>query len=258
MDVGRSTIERSAPLYHQVEEDLRRRIYEGEYGPGARLPSDSEFCAFYGVSRLTVRRAVDELVRRHLIYRRQGIGTFVVVPEEAVKAVTLTGYIDDVLPLNDHKLLCSGHTPVPDSLALLMKLPLGSTCRSFTTLNRLDGKPLTFATFYFPDDLAQHIRKRDFASRTPPIRLIETRSGRWVKYAEQSIDAVGAPEQVIAHFDIDLGTPVMRIERVYFDAEERPLEAVVAHYHPARYRFTVRLLPQARVTEKTIRIPKAR
>ena len=73
----------AVPLYEQLRVALRERLDSGVLDPGERLPSEAELCRKYGVSRITVRRAVDELVEEGILERRQGKGTFV-APKRAV------------------------------------------------------------------------------------------------------------------------------------------------------------------------------
>lgn len=68
---------RKEPLYAQVARDLRGRIIRGELATGTRLPTEEQLCGRYHVSRVTVRRALDELVRERLVQRRRPLGTFV-------------------------------------------------------------------------------------------------------------------------------------------------------------------------------------
>ncbi|MFR6103144.1 MAG: GntR family transcriptional regulator [Christensenellales bacterium] len=70
------------PLYQQVEEMLRRKIQTGEYQPSMRLPSEAELAAQFGVSTITVKKAVLNLVEQGLLKRKQGKGTFVVFPKQ--------------------------------------------------------------------------------------------------------------------------------------------------------------------------------
>ena len=73
--MGRSN--RVVPLYHQVQHLIRYRVSKGEYVPGAQIPSENELCRELDVSRVTVREALRELVREHLLIKVQGKGTFV-------------------------------------------------------------------------------------------------------------------------------------------------------------------------------------
>jgi GntR family transcriptional regulator len=71
------------PLYHQLEQDLRARIKGQEFKIGEALPTEERICAEYGVSRITVRRALETLIAEGLINKRRGVGTFVTSPPDA-------------------------------------------------------------------------------------------------------------------------------------------------------------------------------
>jgi DNA-binding GntR family transcriptional regulator len=74
------------PLYHQVKEELRARIVANEFAPGVALPTEEQICAEYRVSRITVRRALDELIGEGLITKRHGIGSFVAERKNEIRA----------------------------------------------------------------------------------------------------------------------------------------------------------------------------
>ncbi|WP_022666359.1 GntR family transcriptional regulator [Desulfospira joergensenii] len=79
------------PLYHQLADILTERIRSGEYSPGQMIPSEISLAKQYGIGRPTVRQAMDTLVRKGLIHRRRGAGTFVKRPEAKVDLFSLAG-----------------------------------------------------------------------------------------------------------------------------------------------------------------------
>ncbi|MEA4897314.1 MAG: GntR family transcriptional regulator [Eubacteriales bacterium] len=79
-------------LYEQMMQHLRVAIRTGQYAPGQRLPSEAEMCRQFGVSRITARRAVQELVSEGLLERKQGKGTFVGQPKIAIKVMAMDGF----------------------------------------------------------------------------------------------------------------------------------------------------------------------
>jgi GntR family transcriptional regulator len=79
------------PLYHQLAERLLEGIRSGEFPPGERIPSEPVLARAYGIGRPTVRQATDLLVRRRLVERRRGSGTFVIAPPERVDLLSLAG-----------------------------------------------------------------------------------------------------------------------------------------------------------------------
>lgn len=242
-----------APLYRQLEERLAAQIYDGTYGPDALLPSDARLGEIYGVSRITVRQAVDKLVASNLVRRRRGVGTFVVGPEQGVKTASLVGFIDDVHPHINFRLLRSERRVPPASLAGPMSLAEDEACSCFVNLNHVGKEPLSFVESYFPDEVGRFLGEVDFARHTPPSRLVEMRSGRSFSHAEQTMGAVEAPDEVARLLGLKPGQAVIRMERIYYAADRGVLEATVAHYHPQRYQFSIRLVPHAGSAPRQLR-----
>ena len=79
------------PLYHQVADQLTAKIRNGEYPPGRRIPSEHQLAAAYGIGRPTARQAVDLLVRKGLLFRRRGSGTYVCEAQQEVDLFSLDG-----------------------------------------------------------------------------------------------------------------------------------------------------------------------
>lgn len=79
------------PLYRQLADELEARIRRGELAEGARLPGEHDLARTHRIGRPTVRQATDHLVRRGLLERRRGSGTYVTKPREAVDLFTLSG-----------------------------------------------------------------------------------------------------------------------------------------------------------------------
>ncbi len=232
------------PLYQQAEAEFMRRIARGVYPAGSLMPSEARLCAELGMSRITVRRAMEALTARRLIERRRGRGTRVAHAEELVKSVSLTGYIDDVIPLNRHRVIDDLMREPPRAVSDLLHLPPGQPVRCIRTVNHTGELPLSYSAFYFPPQTARHIAPEDFRGATPPIRVVEKRCGWTVAYAEQIIDPVIADAEIARRLGIAEGEPVLRGVRGYFAHDGTPLEVAYVHYHPTRYRYQVKLVPK--------------
>jgi GntR family transcriptional regulator len=197
----------------------------------------------FGVSRITVRHAIDKLVASNLVRRQQGVGTHVIGADQAVKTASLVGYIDDVHPHINFRLLSSGMREPPATLAASMRLAPGTACRCFVNLNHVGSEPLSYVESFFPDEVARFLSDEDFSSHIPPSRLVEMRSGRAFAHANQTMGAVAAPPHIADLLGLHAGQPLIRMERTYFATDGGVLEATVAHYHPQRYQFSIRLVP---------------
>lgn len=246
----------AVPLYRQVEEHITRQIHDGTFPPASLLPSDARLSAQYGVSRITIRHALDGLVRGNLVRRQQGVGTFVVGPDHAVKQASLFGYIDDIHPHLNLKLLEAGRRVPPATLARTMGLEASTDCQCYVCINRAGKEPLSYLEAYFPDDAARFLTAADFSGQIPFARLVEMRSGKVFAFAEQTMGAVAAPTHVARALGLAPHQPIMRMERVYFAQDGAVMDATEAHYHPQRYQYSVRLVPRGKTVPRQIQVPE--
>lgn len=240
-----TTVADLAPLYRRVSRALEERIRRGSIAPGAALPTEVQLCDSFGVSRITVRRALEELVQRRLVVRRRGVGTFVSTSDQYVKAVSLTGFIEDVVPLNQLKVLDVSIARLPTEVVSMIGPQDFESIQRVTAVNHLSDGPLSFARFFFPPDIAVQILRSELEGPVSPIKLVEAKSRQTVHHAMQIVEAATATVRVAKHLGIDPATPVLRIVRAYVANNGALMEAVDALYHPTRYRFAATLVPRA-------------
>jgi len=234
---------KAAPLYLAVQEDLFDRIYRGEFKSGDPIPTEEQLGAHYGVSRITVRRALDELSRRGVIVRQQGVGTFVKDARDSVRSLRLTASLDDLLPLNRHEILSRERIEPEPQIAEFLQLAPGEAVDRITALNIFDSTVFAFVRFDIPTRFGRLLTTDDFYSRTPPVRTIELRSGLRLERGQQFIDPVQADAEVAKALQIEPKTALLKVTRVYLAERQIPLEAGTIFYHPGRYRLTVELAP---------------
>lgn len=213
--------------------------------PNDALPSEAELCRAYGASRITIRKALDELVARHLIVRRRGAGTFISDPDRIAKSVVLTGYIDEVLMLNRMTVLGERWTPLPDHVASFAQAEARHEFKEIVGVNHItEDEPIVHIAFWFPPTIATRVTAADIAGPLPTIRHIEVSHDLRMANARQTISAVAAPGSVADALGIRRGAPVLRALRAYQDTNGTLIELFEAHYHPTRYEFSARLYPR--------------
>jgi GntR family transcriptional regulator len=230
------------PLYHQLEEDLRARIHAGEFAPGALLPTEEQVCTEYGVSRITVRRALDALISQGLIVRRRGVGSFVAEPKAGVRSVRLAGSLDEFLAASgmlETQMVSLEETVAPAEIAELLQIEKGSPVVRLEALTRLKGAPIGYLNIYFPAEIGRLFEPSDIDSNVPVIRTMERKLNTRVVRAEQVIEPDRAGAAAGKHLDIDPQSPVLRVTRVYFTTFDRPIEVALIRYHPERYRYSI-------------------
>lgn len=235
-----------APLYSKIELDLVSKIRQGEFKPNEPIPTEIELCAIYGVSRITVRRAVERLVAARMIYRRRGVGTFVNQPDPAAgKSLQLTGHIQDVLTFDKQltaRIFKRGFETPPKSICDAFGIEPDAKLYAISATNSLDGKPYAVTRSFFAQELSEVAPKIKMLGGKTSIQYIEKLTGIRIRSGDQTIAPASAQGVAAAELQLKPGTPILTATRLYFSDGPKPVEAVLVDYHPDRYRFRVTLL----------------
>jgi GntR family transcriptional regulator len=241
------------PLYYRLEQDLSDRIRAGEFPGGAPLPTEQRLCEAYGVSRITVRRALESLLASGLIARRQGVGTFVNAPGERMKSLKLIGSLDDVAAYSAelaYRIVAKDTAPAPAPVAEALDLPARSSVRRLEAVFTLRGESFAHAEFFCPPAVGDLIDHIDVAGHASFLALVEQKLGRPFERADQTVEAALADRRVARHLAVRARAPVLKVNRTYYTDADRPVIAVVVRYHPERYRYTVQLFANARAAHR--------
>jgi GntR family transcriptional regulator len=236
------------PLYYRLQQHLEERIRGGRFRPGSALPSEQQFCNQYGVSRITVRRALDSLLHQGLISRRRGVGTFVADQVEPEKSVRLVGSLDDALSYASeltYKVLSRKTVEPPPVVAKSLGLALEAPALCLEAIGFLKGEPFAYTEFFFPGSIGALIEESDVTDNVPILRIVEQKIGQRVQRAEQTVEPALADRAVARHLGIKPRAPILKVLRTYYTASSQPIETALARYHPERYRYTVELLSQS-------------
>jgi GntR family transcriptional regulator len=243
---GRTAVspESHTPLYHQIFTLLREKIYDGQYPGGSFIPSEQELSAQFGVSRITAKRALDELAADGLVVREQGRGTRVCINTHST---SVRGSVRGLV----HSLYANGRGSVeiidfdyegasPQVAAVLGVEPGSDIQRAVRIYHGANG-PFSHLTTFVPGALGRSWSREDLHQR-PLISLLES-AGVAIGGSEERIIAVLADETVAGPLKVDLGTPLLLIKRTVFDTANRPVEHLVALHPSDRYQYSVSLGP---------------
>ena len=241
----RAAIQISSPsLHQQVTNDLLARLQSGGLQPGDAIPTETELCREYGVSRITVRRAVAELVARRLVTRRRGVGSFVTGRSADRREFHLVGFLDDKLEF-DQQAICNVVEHADERIASALGLEPGTPVRHIRAVVHRDGEPFTVADVYTADLPDRRVSELDFGTGVPAAQKMGQRLGQQISRAEQELDAMPADAVAAQHLGITVGTPIIQARRTYYSAGDKPVQYWTVRYHPDRYRFVVDLVPRA-------------
>lgn len=231
------------PLYHQIYLILRDKIAGGAYRTGDVLPSEEGTARQFGVSRITAKRALNELADAGYVVRERGRGTRVVyvTPTAPVRA-NVEGLLENLMAMGlktEVTLFEFGYVAPDEAVAQALQCSAGEKVQRAVRVRRLEGKPFSYLTTHVPEDVGRSFGREDLAS-TALLTLLE-RCGVEVSRAEQTITATLADAAVASRLMVDLGSPLLRITRIVYDQQDRPVEYIVGLYRPDRYQYRMAL-----------------
>lgn len=223
------------PLYFQIAENLRRSVRDGLLKPGDRLENELELAERLGVSRPTVRQAVQQLADQGLVVRRRGLGTVVVAPR-ITRPAALTSLYEDLAAEQRQPatvVLAIGEVAADDDIASALAVEPGSAVLEVERLRLADGTPLAIMHNYLPPGLL----RGDVAAELERTGLYQLLRGRGVqpKVAEQVIGARTATPREAKLLRADRGATVLTMRRTAFDAAGTPVEHGSHAYLADRY-----------------------
>lgn len=230
------------PLYFQIAESLKRAITEGRLKPGDRLDNELELTQQLGVSRPTVRQAVQRLVDDGLVVRRRGLGTVVVTPR-ILRSVALTSLYDDLAAIGRHpetKVLSVTENAADDEMASVLALPPGGKVLVVERLRLADGSPLALMHNYLPAGLL-HGDPVGSLAKAGLYELLRDQ-GIQLQAGEQVIGARRATAHEAKALDAASGATVLTVARTTFDHAGNPVEHGTHAYLADRYSFRMTLV----------------
>ncbi len=239
----RATGGHQAPLYQQIYLEIRHRIMSGEYPNHSLLPGEHETAGQFGVSRITAKRALNEVAADGLCVRRRGQGSRVTY-KPAVGPLKsdvqgLLDFLSDMTMETEGFVLEFDYRAAGRGIAKIMEIAESDEVQRSVRTRRIDGKPLSYLTTYVPAELGR-LYKRDHLARQAPLTLLEN-AGVAVADADQTITATLADAGAAKSLEIKLGAPLLRISRKVFDSNGRVVEYIVGLYRPDQYEYAMSL-----------------
>ncbi|MCK1492183.1 GntR family transcriptional regulator [Bradyrhizobium sp. 180] len=240
----------SMPLYAQVASALASDIAGGSLTAGTQLPSEEGLIDRFGVSRATVRKAVEHLMARGLVEIRRGIGTFVSDPKIRQELTELSGFVEDMVALGRKptaRLLDQRPVAADNTVAQHLGLAPGTKVYRIKRVRIADGVAMSFDETYLPLEIGKKIVKNDLEAE-PIFALLEGKYGIPLINAEYQLEAVTAEEQVASALGTPVGSAIFLIERTSYTEGLRPIDYEKLHYRGDLIKFVTRLSRRSRGT----------
>jgi len=229
--------------YQQVADTLRQAIAGGAHPVGGLLPTETELCERFQVSRFTVREALRQLAEEGLVSRRQGSGTVVLAQTAPRRYRQSLENLEDVWQYaRDTRLRLGPGRDIEPAAAPGPLEGAAGTCRHYVGV-RLDpaGGPPIAAVEVFIDAAFAGVEAQINQQDGAIFRVIEAMYGARVAEIRQEIRAVALSASAAERLGARAGEPGLRVQRRYLDADGRLLVASVSDHAADRFAYTMRL-----------------
>lgn len=229
------------PKYYRLKQELRQEI--SQLPPGSAIATERLLSGRFGVSRTTVRQALQELAVEGLLRRFQGRGTFV-APPKLTQTLQLTSYTEDIAATGRRpasRLLDVTVVPAPADVAERLELAPGEPVQRLERLRLADEEPMAVE--------AVHLDAGRFGGIGAAMdhgaslyRVLRETYGVALVRAEETIETVLASPAEAALLETGTGLPLLLLTRTSWDERGRPVEYVRSLYRGDRYRFVANLV----------------
>ncbi|HEY64554.1 MAG TPA: GntR family transcriptional regulator [Caldilineae bacterium] len=233
------------PLYYQLMQELRSRIEQGEWKPGDLFPSERELCQAYGVSRMTVRQALAELVNEGLLRRDQGRGTFVAKPKIRKRLSRLTSFTEEMRSRGKQagaRVLRLEMVPARPRIADFLEIDAERPIALIERLRLADGEPIGIECSYLSFKGCEAVLREDLTRSL--YEILSKRFGVIPTRAQEEIEVGTCNPREAQILGIQPGDPVMLIRRRTLDQNGRPFEFVESVYRGDNYILSVELMAE--------------
>lgn len=235
------------PLYHRLYVILRERIVNGSYRVGETLPTEAELMERYGVSRITAKRAFDELSAEGLVERKRGRGT-TVTRTGALRSgggpivAGIDGLLANLSLIGQETAveLCEfGYVAAPAAVADELGIDAATIVQHAVRVRMLERRPFSMSTSYVIEPIGRTYERADL-EQTPLIELL-ARAGVVVGRVDQAITATVADDAIAHRLGTRVGSPLLKLRRVFFDQDGRRVDYIEMLYRPDRFEYRITL-----------------
>ncbi len=230
----------SISAYMQLMNHFSEAIARGEFKPGDKLPSESAVCREFGVSRTTVRQALQLLTQQGLIFSSHGKGSFVKMPAIRSELTKITSFGQVLQQKGLHGYTCI-HSYCPRVSNSHPNLGADTACLEL--LGYISDAPAVYYQSYFSFQLGEKMWQaaKNAARSSAAFSTYDLydRIGVIRSRVEQTIRAISASEDLATILNIPVGMALIALESVYYGPDEAPLEYKTGYYRSDIYSFNV-------------------
>ncbi len=230
-------------LYFQVKEHIKQYIADHGLTAEERLPSEKDLMELYGVSRITLRRALEELEKDGLIHRQHGKGTFVSAHRIQAQLTYLSSFTEDLRErgYTTHAKILEFRDLSPDDVVRnALSLKEGKKVLLLKRIRYADNQPIAIEVCYFSAELFANIIQQDLEHQSLN-RIMQNKYGVHFSHAKQWIGTQMADKEMKKIFEFTKPTSILAMRRIVSDIHNTPVQYTVSYYRGDLYEYEVTL-----------------
>lgn len=238
-------MEERLPKYYILKRDLIKKIEMEEFETDKPIPSERELIDLYQMSRITVRKAIDELVNEGYLYKIHGKGTYVKSDTYSQDLFSIASCTEDVLKLGmkpSKKLVDSGMIKADTKRSKALNVTVDDNIFCLERIQLADDEPINFTISYLPEKLFPGISEYDFSTSRSLYQTLEQDYGVKITRATRTIEAVLAKNDVAEYLDIKEDMPIILFGCVTYgmiNGKEIPIETFKCFYRTDKFKFYI-------------------
>jgi GntR family transcriptional regulator len=225
----------SGPKYLQIKDDLAAALATGTYPPDSKLPSEAELAGRYGVTRMTVRRAVEGLVVDGLVSRRHGAGTFVLAQAELSRPLNrVTSFTEDMRAQGyevETRIVSREEITPPADVRSALHLDESALTVRLERVRLVNGEPVAIQRSWVPLGRCPGLARDELVDGSLYVTF-KSVYGIQIKKARQEITATVADQQQANLLRLPLRSPLLEGRRTTFDDNNGPIEVAETWTRP--------------------------
>jgi GntR family transcriptional regulator len=229
------------PLYYQLAEHIRELIASGRLASGDQLAPERELAEQHAISRMTVRQALQQLIREEVLIARHGLGTFVAEAKLTYDPLHMLGFTDEMMRRGGNpssRVIEQALVSAPEGVCARLALPDGARAVKITRLCLSGATPMLLETVHLPEARFGGLERADLSQRSL-YQLMRDQYGVQPSGAQHTFTASPATEYETELFGVGLRAPMIVLQGVTFDQDNQPIEDFKAVYRGDRFAITL-------------------
>jgi len=229
------------PLHYQISDYILMMLQKGDIHPEDKLPPEEELKDIFGVSRSTIRRALEHLLNKGFLLRKQGKGTFWTETAYQIRQEKVSGINREIFDMNTQtsvRVLSKSVTRVNPEIHKFLQIDPETEIVIFKRMRYANGEPMSFSINYLPPKYGSHIDKSLLKEQTM-LEALESTKKIELGTIEHEVEITRANQEISKYLKIPILDPVLTIKTSIFDTMNKPIEIVWTYFVENKYKFRV-------------------